>query len=100
MPGSSIQFHLSSCLFLCQYHVVFIAVAAGILRNTGTMQTWLPPIKEPEKNNMYGWLPSPNDLPNNVQHLPPFPLRSHFFLMTIPLQPPLFHHRMLKNLSL
>jgi hypothetical protein len=25
--GSSIQFHWSSCLFLCQYHAVFIAIA-------------------------------------------------------------------------
>jgi hypothetical protein len=27
MPGSSILFHWSSCLFLCQYHAVFIAMA-------------------------------------------------------------------------
>jgi hypothetical protein len=53
--------------------------SAGILRNTGTRQTWLPLIKEPEKIYMYGWLPSPNDLPDNVQHLLSFPLPSHFF---------------------
>jgi hypothetical protein len=47
---------------------------AGMLRNTGTMQTRLPLIKEPEKNNTYGWLPSPNNFPNNVQHLTSFPL--------------------------
>jgi hypothetical protein len=51
---------------------------AGILINTGTVQTWLPPIKEPEKNNTYSWLPCPSDL-DNVQHLPPFPLPTHFF---------------------
>jgi hypothetical protein len=52
-------------------------------------------IKEPEKNNTYGWLPSPSDLPNNVQHLLPSPFT--FFLMPIPLQPSFSHHRMLKN---
>jgi hypothetical protein len=44
------------------------------------MQTWLPPIKEPEeKTNMYGWLPSPDDLPDNVQRIPSFLLHNHFF---------------------
>jgi hypothetical protein len=43
---------------------------AGILRNCKTMQAWLPSIKEPEKNNRYGWMPSPSGLPDNVQHLP------------------------------
>jgi hypothetical protein len=36
--------------------------------------------KRPEKNNVYGWLPSSNGLPDNVQHLPLFPLCSHYFL--------------------
>jgi hypothetical protein len=53
--------------------------SARILRNTGKMQTWLPLIKEPEENNTYGWLPSPSDLPDNVQHLLSFPIHSHFF---------------------
>jgi hypothetical protein len=33
-----------------------------------TMQTWLLPIKEPEnktKQNLYGWLLSPSDLPSS-----------------------------------
>jgi hypothetical protein len=76
------------------------AWSAGILRNNKTMQTWLPSLKEPDKNNTYGWLPSPNYLPDNVQNIPPFCLLSHFFLMPIPLQPPFSHHRMLKNTSL
>jgi hypothetical protein len=72
-------------------------VFTGILRNTKTMQTWIPSIKEPGKNNMCGWLPSPNDLPHNVQHLPPFPPSQSFFLMSIPLQPPFSLYRMLKT---
>jgi hypothetical protein len=59
---------------------------------------WLSPIKEPEKNNMYGWQPTPSDLPDNVQHLPSFPLC--IFLMPIPLQPLSSHYRILKNPSL
>jgi hypothetical protein len=33
---------------------------------------------------MYGWLLSPNDLRDNVQHLPPLPLCSHFFYRRSP----------------
>jgi hypothetical protein len=58
---------------------VNILLLAGILRNTGIMQTWLLPIKETEKNNMHGWLPSPSDPPNNVQHFPSFPPPQSFF---------------------
>jgi hypothetical protein len=42
------------------------------------MQTWLPLIKELEKNNTYGWLPNPSDLVDNVQHVPSFSLHSQF----------------------
>jgi hypothetical protein len=71
----------------------FQMFTAGILRNTGTMQTWLLLIKEPEKNNTYVWLPSPND----TFPYSPFAV---IFLMPIPLQPPFFHHRGLKIPSL
>jgi hypothetical protein len=45
---------------------IFNIILAGILRNTETIQTWLPPIKEEQENNMYGWLPSTNHLSDNV----------------------------------
>jgi hypothetical protein len=43
-----------------------VIVVGGLLKNTKTMQTWVSSIKEPEKNNTYGWLPNPSDLPDNV----------------------------------
>jgi hypothetical protein len=65
---------------------------AGLLRNTRTMQTWLPLIKEPEKNNTYGF--------RIVSSTFSYSLFAVIFLMPIPLQPPFSHYRGLKNPSL
>jgi hypothetical protein len=35
--------------------------------------------KRAREKQHIGWLPSPSDLSDNVQHLPPFPLHGHFF---------------------